>query len=191
MSAIDAIAAIEAGSQETCLHWRYACGEGCQIANYYDRSKLVAQKIRKAGKKFEIRGDGKNMPLYGQWLFGGGRHLVITEGEIDALSVSQAFDNRWPVVSLPNGAQSAEKAIANAYKWLDKFERIVLMFDMDKPGQEAVDKIAPLLPPGKAALASLPEKDANEVLVKHFWSTNCAALSVRSQIIETVRYGPV
>jgi hypothetical protein len=28
---------------------------------------------------------------------GGGRHLVITEGEIDALSVSQAFDNRWPV----------------------------------------------------------------------------------------------
>jgi twinkle protein len=49
-------------SKETCAQWRYECGEGCQIANYYDRSKLVAQKIRKAGKKFEIRGDGKNMP---------------------------------------------------------------------------------------------------------------------------------
>ena len=152
---------------DTLKHWDYQIGDDCQIANYYVKNELVAQKIRKAGKQFAIRGNGKDMPLYGQWLWGGGRHLTITEGEIDALSVSQAMENKWPVVSLPNGAQSAEKAIANAYEYLDRFERIVLMLDMDKPGREAVEKIAPLLPMGKVAIAELPEKDANDVLVKH------------------------
>jgi twinkle protein len=152
----------------TCEKWDYQVGDGCHIANYYDgKRRLVAQKIRKAGKQFSVRGDGKSMPLYGQWLFNGGKHVVITEGEIDALSVSQAFENKWPVVSLPNGAQSAEKALARSYDWLDTFDRIVLMFDQDEPGQEAVDMVCPLLPPGKVAVATLPEKDPNEVLVKH------------------------
>jgi twinkle protein len=63
--------------------------------------------------------------------------ITITEGEIDALSVSQAFRNKYPVVSVPNGAQSAAKALAENYEYLDKFDKIVLMFDMDKPGREA------------------------------------------------------
>lgn len=153
----------------TLEHWRYQVGDGCQIANYYDAERtLLAQKIRRAGKTFQILGNGKDLPLYGQWLWsGGGKSVTITEGEIDALSVSQAWDNKWPVVSLPNGALSAEKAITKAYEWLDTFDRIVLMFDMDKPGREAAEKVAPLLPPGKVAIASLPEKDANEVLIKH------------------------
>jgi twinkle protein len=156
--------------KDTLAFWRYEVSQeaGAQIANYFDADRaLVAQKIRRAGKKFSVNGDGKNMPLYGQWLWTRGRHLVITEGEIDALSVSQAFENKYPVVSLPNGAQSAEDALARFYEWLDRFDRIVLMFDMDKPGREACEVAAPLLPPGKACIASLPEKDANETLVKH------------------------
>jgi twinkle protein len=155
-------------TQATCEAWDYQVTKDCHIANYYDgKRRLVAQKIRKAGKQFSVKGDGKNMPLYGQWRFNGGKHVVITEGEIDALSVSQAFENKWPVVSLPNGAQSADKALARAYDWLDKFDRIVLMFDQDDPGQEAVEAVCPLLPPGKVAVATLPEKDANAVLVAH------------------------
>jgi twinkle protein len=158
---------------ETCRKWRYQTGEysgqPCQIANFYDgKGRLVCQKLRTAGKKFPTLGPGKAKPLYGQWLFGGGgKHLVITEGELDALSVSQAFDNKWPVVSLPDGAQSAEKAIAQHYDWLSTFGRIVLMFDMDEPGQAAAEAIAPMLPPGTAAIATLPEKDANAVLTAH------------------------
>ena len=34
---------------------------------------------------------------------GNGKKLTITEGEIDALSVSQAFDNKWDVVSISSG----------------------------------------------------------------------------------------
>jgi twinkle protein len=40
------------------------------------------------------------------------------------------------------------------------------MFDMDEPGQAAAEKVAALLPPGKACIASLPFKDANETLLK-------------------------
>jgi twinkle protein len=156
------------GLKETTLKfWRYEVGDDCQIANYFENGELVAQKIRRAGKVFSVNGNGKDMPLYGQWLWTSGKNITITEGEIDALSVSQAMENKWPVVSLPNGAQSAEKAIAQAYEYLDRFERIVLMFDMDRPGRDAVEKIAPLLPMGKVAVAQLPEKDANEVLTKH------------------------
>jgi twinkle protein len=155
------------GLKKTTLEkWGYELAPGVQIANYFVEGELVAQKLRRAGKKFSINGDGKNLPLYGQWLWTGGKHIVITEGEIDALSMSQAFDLKWPVVSLPNGAQSAEDAIARAYEWLDRFDRIVLMFDADKPGRDAVEKVAPLLPPGKVAVAELSHKDANEVLVQ-------------------------
>lgn len=163
--------AIRGLSKETCEAWGYGYStfqdQTCHVATFRDeRGKLVAQKLRMSGKKFKILGGGADLPLYGIWKFGGGKHLVITEGEIDALSVSQAMENKWPVVSLPNGAQSAEKAITRCYDWLDKFDRIVLMFDMDAPGQEAAERCAALLPAGKAAIASLSRKDANEVLMK-------------------------
>jgi twinkle protein len=156
----------------TCEKWGYQVGETgdgvCHIANYRgEGGKLVAQKIRMPGKKFKVLGNGKSLPLYGQWLWGKGKHIIITEGEIDALSVSQSQDNKWPVVSLPNGAQSAEKAITQAYEYLDAFDNITLMFDMDAPGQEAAEVAAALLPVGKVRIASLPEKDPNEVLVEH------------------------
>jgi twinkle protein len=53
--------------------------------------ELVAQKLRKAGKKFSSIGpERKNKPLYGMWLWPrrAGR-IVVTEGEIDALSMSR------------------------------------------------------------------------------------------------------
>jgi twinkle protein len=149
------------------------------VANYRsEKGTLVAQKIRKAGKKFSVIGGGKDMPLYGMWLWSGGKSVVITEGEIDALSVSQAFGNKYAVVSLPNGAQSAVRAIQNAYEYLDRFDKIVLCFDQDEPGQKAAEEVAMVLPVGKVHLMSLPTKDANECLTtkgpepitKAFWN---------------------
>jgi twinkle protein len=92
---------------------------------------------------------------------------VITEGELDALSVSQAFDHKYPVVSLPNGAASATKCIAREYEWLATFEKIVLMFDQDEPGLAAAEAVAAMLPMGKVCVATLDAKDANEVLVTY------------------------
>lgn len=163
-------------TKETCEKWNYTVGDSCQIANYRDATgQLVGQKIRRAGKDFSVIG---KLPLYGMWLWSGGKSVVITEGEIDALSMSQAFGNKWPVVSIPNGAQGAAKAIRKHYEWLDQFERIVLMFDQDEPGREAAEECAALLPVGKAFVAVLGRKDPNEVLladgeaalVKAFWN---------------------
>lgn len=141
-------------------------GEKCHIANYKSSDGTrVAQKIRKANKQFSIIGDGKDMPLFGQNLFNGGKSVVITEGEIDALSVAQAFDGKWPAVSLPNGAQSAVKAIRNAYEWLNGFEKVVICFDQDEPGRKATQEVCEALPVGKAYIMTLARKDASEVLI--------------------------
>jgi len=155
-------------TRETLEKWGYQVNvdEKCHIANFRDEhGNHTHQKIRKAGKKFSTIG-GPDLPLYGIWLWGGGgKSITITEGEIDALSVSQAFKHKYPVVSLPNGVDSIE-ALSRAYEYLDKFETIVLMFDQDKQGRKAAGEAAALLPVGKVKIAVLPHKDANEVLVK-------------------------
>lgn len=154
-------------TKETCEKWNYQVNTdlGCQIANFRDSTGATThQKLRKAGKKFSILGGG-DLPFYGQWLWGPGRSVTITEGEIDALSVSQAFKHKYAVVSLPNGVDSAEACIARNYDWLDGFDSIVLMLDQDEPGRKCADLMCTLLPPGKVKIAVLDRKDANEVLI--------------------------
>jgi twinkle protein len=79
--------------------------------------------------------------------------------------MSQVMNNKWPVVSVPNGAQGASKTIKLRYDYLLKFDEIILMFDMDEPGQKAAAECAELLPVGRVKIAHLPLKDANEMLV--------------------------
>src|SRR5437899_371477 len=90
--------------------------------------------------------------------------VVITEGEIDAMSVSQIQGNKWPVVSVQNGAEGAKKAIARNLEWLLNFESVILMFDNDAPGKAAAAECAPLFPPGRCKVAALALKDANDML---------------------------
>lgn len=158
--------------EETCRKFKYQVGDDdngkpIHIATFCDdKGQPVAQKIRSQGKKFSWRGDREQAEaLFGQHIWGGNKSVVLTEGEIDALSVAQCFDCKWPVVSLPDGAQSAPKAIKKAYDWLCQFERIVLCFDMDEPGQQAAQKVAEMLPIGRVFIMRLDRKDANDVLV--------------------------
>lgn len=163
-------------TEETCRHWKYTVGEyngrAVQIANYCDDTGTpLAQKLRFApkpnGKKdFTFIGDTKSVGLFGQHLWrDGGKMLVITEGEIDALSVSQLQQNKWPVVSVPNGAQGAAKSIGKAIEWLEKFTKVIFLFDDDEPGIEAAKECAALLTPGKAFIGRIAGfKDANEAL---------------------------
>lgn len=157
---------------ETCKKFNYGIGrfgkkrEWCHVADYHDaKGTLVAQHIRMEGKEFRWLGDMKKAVLFGQRLWrSGGRKVVITEGEIDCLTISMLQDNKWPVVSLPNGADHAVKAVRNSLEWLESFDEVVFAFDMDEPGQTAAQNCALLLTPGKARIAMLPEKDANACL---------------------------
>ena len=158
-------------SEETLKKFNYTIGtykgKSVHIAPYYDpkTGTLIAQKIRFPDKTFTVFGETKNLPLFGQQLWrDGGKMLVITEGEIDALSVSQAQGNKYPVVSIPNGAQGAKKAILNNLAWVESYERVILAFDMDEAGRAAAQECALLLTPGKARIANLPLKDASEML---------------------------
>ena len=128
---------------------------------------MVAQHIRLEGKDFKWLGDSKDALLFGRHLWrSGGRRVIVTEGEIDCLTISMLQDNKWPVVSLPNGASAGAKAIRQNLEWLETFEEVILCFDMDEPGRKAAQECAMLLTPGKAKIPYLPCKDANECLVK-------------------------
>jgi twinkle protein len=158
-------------SEETCRKFGYTVselnGQPVQVANYKNsEGKIVAQKIRFADKSFKFLGNPKEAGLYGEHLWrDGGKMLVITEGELDALSMSQAQGNRFPVVSLPNGAQAAKKAVQKSLDFVESFDKVVLMFDMDEPGRAAAIEVAQLLTPSKAHIATLPLKDASDMLV--------------------------
>jgi twinkle protein len=158
-------------SEETCRKFGYTIGTDhgalVQIAPYYDKDgNVVAQKIRGANKSFRVVGDMKAAGLFGQQLWGtGGKMLVITEGELDALSMSQVQGNRFPVVSIKNGAQSAKKEVASQIEWVESFDKVIIMFDMDEAGRTAAIEVANLFSPSKAHIASLPLKDASEMLV--------------------------
>jgi twinkle protein len=109
--------------------------------------------------------------------------LVITEGEIDALSFIEAGATR--VVSVPNGAagKPGEGDIDPnqdrqfAYLWegdkllpgLQNFKKIILATDNDQPGRILRDELAVRLGRARCWFVKYPEgcKDANDVLVKH------------------------
>lgn len=157
--------------QDTCEKWGYLQGthhgKPCQIAQYRDDSTgaVIAAKVRFPGKDFTFAGAARKTSLYGKWLWSsGGRMLTITEGEVDALSVSQAQGNKFPVVSLQFGAPSALKAIEKDYEWVTSFERVNLWFDNDRPGKEAAHIVADALPPGLVHIVKAELKDANEYL---------------------------
>jgi len=157
-------------SASTAKKWDYRTsiyGEGTvQVANYRDGGKeITGQKVRKADKTFFWTGTKSNK-FWGQHKWKGGRRLVVTEGEIDALTVSQLGECKWPTVSLPNGAQSAKNIFKKNIEWLEKFDQVVICFDQDDEGQKAAEECAVLLSPGKVFVVSLPLKDANEMLME-------------------------
>ena len=159
-------------SEETCRHFRYQVGtfkgQKCHIAPYSDADgRTVAQKIRLPGKNFVFLGDPKAARMFGaERVKPGGKWLVITEGEIDALSIHECFDANFPAISLINGSKSAAKAIKAELELIESFEKVVVWFDDDEPGRAAVEAVKELVSPGRLYVAAGDYKDANEVLQK-------------------------
>ncbi len=91
------------------------------------------------------------------------RIIVITEGEIDALSLATYG---YPALSVPFGGGVGGKHnwIENEFDHLEAFETIFLATDMDKPGEAAAHEIASRLGRHRCYRVHLPLKDANECL---------------------------
>lgn len=157
----------------------YAEDTGEVVEQYYpvtQDGQLVGWKIREVPKNFRSKGrTGADCELFMAFKFNrGGKYVVICEGEVCSLSAYQMLkdyntkrgsDFEIAVVSPTTGANS-QKQIANNYKFLDKFDNIILAMDNDKAGQDAIEKIIPVLPKGKVKIMSLRFKDHNEYLEK-------------------------
>jgi twinkle protein len=168
-------------SEEDCRKAGYSVstfrGQPVQIAAIKDpmTGETIAQKVRLPNKDFLYLGETKDDPFYLQHLWkDGGKRVVITEGEVDAVTVLKIQQHKWPVVSITKGVKGAKKQIQQQLKWLDKFDEVVLMFDNDEehtrpdgtkwyPGQDTAIDCASVFKPGKCKIARLPLKDASDM----------------------------
>lgn len=108
------------------------------------------------------------------------RSVVITEGEIDALSWA-AYG--YPAMSVPFGGGKGAKQqwIENDFDRMARFEKIYISTDMDGPGDEAAEEIISRLGRHRCFRVALPFKDANDCLVEG------VAKSVMDEAIRTAK----
>lgn len=158
---------------------RYAYDDDGEVEEQYypttQDGQIVGYKIREVPKNFYSKGrTGADCELFMQFKFNrGGKYVLITEGELDALSAYQMFadynktrgDFETAVVSPTTGANS-HKQIAAQYKFFDSFDNIVISYDNDKAGQTATEALIKVLPKGKVKIMPMRFKDANEYLEK-------------------------
>lgn len=99
--------------------------------------------------------------------------IVITEGQIDTMSLYQAGVKN--VVSVPMGNQNTEW-IETCWEWLEKFDRIIFFGDNDEPGKKMVSDAIKRLDPARCYIVShnlkIPDKDgyckdANDILIHY------------------------
>lgn len=115
--------------------------------------------------------------LFGMDLVSVNKPLIITEGEIDALSLYEAGCRN--VVSVPCGCSNLEW-VSNCWDWLEQFSQIILFGDNDEPGMEMVQNLMKrlgedrcMIPPPYPDLmmdgkhAGRLCKDANEILYSY------------------------
>lgn len=160
-------------SVETCKHFNYTMktnkkGEQVHIAPYCnEKGQIKAQHLRYPDKRLPWKGETKDaLPMFGQHKIRNnkGKMLIVCEGEIDTMTVSQAFGNKWPVVGVA-GVQSAPKIFREHIELLESYETVVIAFDGDDAGRESALKCAEILSFGKAKIVNLPDgKDMNDIL---------------------------
>jgi len=129
---------------------------------YYNADTIVAYKTRTLPKQFKTVGDFKNVWPFGCQSFGaGGKRLVITEGEFDAMSVAQAsldhYNKIYPAISIASASNL--KSLLQAREWIRSFEEVVLFFDNDVAGKKAIKDAANIIGIDKVKVVSTTAKD--------------------------------
>jgi twinkle protein len=90
--------------------------------------------------------------------------LVVTEGQLDSMSVAEAgIEN---AVSVPTG-MNGFTWLPNCYDWIKKFSKVVVFGDLEKGHMSLLDTLKQRLPNRVYAVRKedyLGEKDANDIL---------------------------
>jgi twinkle protein len=128
-----------------------------------------ASKVRILNPKdFWWLNKGEKTQLFGQHI-GGGNHLVITEGEVDAMSVHEAYLGRADapvVVSTCFGKQYTD--INYNLQYILSFEKVTVFPDCDDAGEEGSEKLmrelSKVVTHATCVQSLAKYKDANEAL---------------------------
>lgn len=149
------------------------------IFNFYDSNDVLtlvkhrpAKKIEPGESKCYFQKDSDFVPiLYNMNKVDPSKPLIITEGEIDCLSIIEAgYTN---VVSVPNGSQNIHW-IEHNWDWLEQFNKIIIWADNDAPGIKMRNDCCHRLGTWRTLYIDIKDerpsgaliKDANELLVR-------------------------
>lgn len=112
--------------------------------------------------------------------------LVITEGQIDSLSVAECgFDN---CVSVPTGCNGFTW-LKHCYDWITKFKKLVVFGDWENGKMSLIDKLRSSLPMKVYSVQQkcyLGEKDANAILSKY--GKDAITKAIEGAEIEPVKF---
>lgn len=173
-------------SPETLAAYKVGCDkEGNIVFPFYRDNRLVYVKYREPRKYDKTKTKrpkewamANTQPiLFGMDLVSFHKPLVITEGEIDTLSLYEA--GVVNAVSVPSGCNNMDW-VDTCWNWLEKFQQIILFGDMDDPGINMMSTLMSRLGEDRCMIPpEYPEaivngkdfnricKDANEILIAY------------------------
>lgn len=148
---------------------------------YFKEGSLVNIKFRDASKNFKMVA-GAELSLFGLQFLEGKKHMIIVEGEVDALSVFEclrevtgtvdketgeikegesmaAFFSKWCVVSVPNGASQGNQKLEyldNCFEQLVDIHEFIIWTDNDVAGNELKEELTRRLGIEKCRLVNHP-----------------------------------
>jgi twinkle protein len=139
----------------------------CIEFNYFRDAELINVKYRGPKKSFKLFKDAE-LIFYNLDSMRGMDYVIITEGEMDALSyIEMGFDS---VISVPNGAtKSSQQRLQYLDNCIDLFEEVQTIYlatDDDEAGRVLQEELARRLGKFRCRKVSFfGHKDANELLM--------------------------
>jgi twinkle protein len=143
---------------------------GCIAFPYFRSGSIVNHKYRDALKCFRMDTDAELIP-YNLDSLTGQTEVVITEGEIDTLSIYEA-GYTGGIISVPSGAnvyRNNMEWLDGSYNRFDKITRIVIAVDTDVAGEHLKADLIRRFGAQRCYILTWPEgvKDANEALMTY------------------------
>lgn len=134
--------------------------------NYLRNGELINTKYRDGAKNFKLAANAE-LIMYNYDYCIEKDQIIITEGEVDALSLAEC--GIWNVTSTPNGAgigSLSMEYIDNSIELFESKKEIVIATDNDAPGINLSQQLAHRLGIEKCFKVDFsPHKDANEYLI--------------------------
>lgn len=170
---------------DTCAFFgvrhKYDTATGEMVSQYYPATisnKLSGYKQRILPKDFTqpLGETGQQCEMFGQFRFKNTNQktALIVGGEVDQLSAFQMLDDydkskgneyeKRVVVSPTTGESGTHKQVQLQYEWFSRFDKVIICMDADDAGKKAAERIAKVLPKGKAYIMLMSLKDPNEYL---------------------------